>query len=118
MIPSHSSLRRGSVRVNWYRIQPPGLGFAPEKKQDGCRTSDAGGLHESERDGISHDAVRVVNATDLAEAILKLFADQNERQALGRRGLQILQAQQGATAITLQRLKALLSPRELEAHTD
>jgi 3-deoxy-D-manno-octulosonic-acid transferase len=66
----------------------------------------------------SHDAVRVVNAPDLAEAILKLFADQNERQALGRRALQILQAQQGATAITLQRLKALLPAPELEAHTD
>lgn len=60
----------------------------------------------------SADAVRVASATDLAKTILELLADKNERQSLGRRGLQLLQSQQGATGLTLQRLKALLSACE------
>ena len=65
----------------------------------------------------SADAVRVASATDLSKTVLNLLADQNERDALGRRALQTLQSEQGATAITLQKLKTLLSAREQGAHT-
>jgi hypothetical protein len=43
---------------------------------------------------------------------LDLLADDNERHALGLRALQTAQSQQGATALTLQKLKTLLTPRE------
>jgi len=65
----------------------------------------------------SRDAVLVINATDLAKTVSRLLADRNERQALGRAALQTLQSKQGATAVTLQKLKVLLSSREQEAHT-
>ena len=65
----------------------------------------------------SRDAVRVVSAIDLPKTVLCLLGSKNELDALGQRGLQMLQSQQGATALTLQKLKALLSSREPEAHT-
>ena len=65
----------------------------------------------------SNDAVRVVSANELTETILKLIGDKNEREAFGHRALQTLQSHQDATAITLQKLKALLSPREQGAHS-
>jgi 3-deoxy-D-manno-octulosonic-acid transferase len=60
----------------------------------------------------SADAVRVVKPTDLTRTVLDLLADDNERHALGLRALQTAQSQQGATALTLQKLKTLLTPRE------
>ena len=72
----------------------------------------------------SQNAVRVVHpeeedeADELSEAIMELLADENERNAMGRRALQTLQAQQGATAITLHKMKTLLPTHKLEAHTD
>jgi 3-deoxy-D-manno-octulosonic-acid transferase len=69
------------------------------------------------------NAVRVVHpeeadeADGLSEAIMELLADENKRNAMGRRALQTLQAQQGATAITLQKLKTLLPTHKLKAHT-
>ena len=65
----------------------------------------------------SRDAVRVVSAIDLPKTVLCLLGSKNDLDALGQRGLQMLQSQQGATALTLQKLKALLSSREPEAHT-
>jgi 3-deoxy-D-manno-octulosonic-acid transferase len=65
----------------------------------------------------SSDAVRVVSAMDLPKTVLHLLGSKNERQDLGRRALQTLQSKQGATAVTLQKLKALFSSHEHEAHT-
>jgi len=72
----------------------------------------------------SQNAVRVVHPEEedepdeLSDAIMELLADGNQRNAMGRRALQTLQAQQGATAMTLQKMKTLLPTRKLEAHTD
>lgn len=69
------------------------------------------------------NAVRVLHpyeedeADELIEAIMELLADENKRKAMGHRALQTLQAQQGATAITLQKLKSLLPTYKVEAHT-
>jgi 3-deoxy-D-manno-octulosonic-acid transferase len=60
----------------------------------------------------SRDAVRVASSTDLAKTVLQLLADKNERRDLGRRALQTLQSQQGATELTLRKLQALLATRE------
>jgi 3-deoxy-D-manno-octulosonic-acid transferase len=65
----------------------------------------------------SGDAVRVVSAIDLPKTVLHLLGSKYERQELGQRALKTLQSQQGATALTLQKLKTLLPPREPEAHT-
>ena len=65
----------------------------------------------------SSDAVRVVSAIDLSKTVLHLLGSENERQDLGQRAQHTLQSQQGATALTLQKLKILLPPREQGAHT-
>jgi 3-deoxy-D-manno-octulosonic-acid transferase len=65
----------------------------------------------------SADAVRIVNAIDLPQTVLHLLGSNNERQDLGQRARHTLQSQQGATALTLQKLKALLSSREHRART-
>jgi 3-deoxy-D-manno-octulosonic-acid transferase len=60
----------------------------------------------------SADAVRVASATELTSTVVRLLADKADRHSLGRRGLQLLQSQQGATGLTLQKLKTLLSACE------
>lgn len=63
------------------------------------------------------DAVRVCEEKDLASTITSLVTNAAERHALGLRALDTLRSQQGATALTLEKLKALFPVREREAHT-
>jgi 3-deoxy-D-manno-octulosonic-acid transferase len=65
----------------------------------------------------STDSLRVASANEVAATILQLLADRNVRESLGHRALQTLRSKQGATAITLQKLKSLLPSREREAHS-
>jgi 3-deoxy-D-manno-octulosonic-acid transferase len=63
----------------------------------------------------SRDAVRVVSPSELSSAFLELLADENQRQELGRRAAETLDAQRGATQLTLQKLQDLLAAQAHEA---
>jgi 3-deoxy-D-manno-octulosonic-acid transferase len=73
----------------------------------------------------SRDAVRIVGLAELPLTLMQLLADDAERRALGRRALETIRSQMGATARTLEGLKTLI-PAESEpqavparaAHTD
>jgi 3-deoxy-D-manno-octulosonic-acid transferase len=56
----------------------------------------------------SRDAVRIVGLAELPLTLMHLLADNAERQALGRRALQTMRLQMGATSRTLEALKTLL----------
>jgi 3-deoxy-D-manno-octulosonic-acid transferase len=56
----------------------------------------------------SRNAVRVVSPEKLAATFLELLANDDERNALGRRAVETLQSQQGATQFTLTKLRELL----------
>jgi 3-deoxy-D-manno-octulosonic-acid transferase len=62
----------------------------------------------------SRNAVRVVEAPELASTVMELLANDTERCALGKRALETLQAQRGATRFTLEKLRSLLSSRSHE----
>jgi 3-deoxy-D-manno-octulosonic-acid transferase len=73
----------------------------------------------------SRDAVRIVGLAELPLTLMQLLADDNERRALGRRALETIQSQMGATSRTLDALKTLIvgdrDPLALPAqaaHTD
>ncbi len=55
------------------------------------------------------DAVRITNPESVEKDLLQLMASQAERNALGQRGKDVLQAQAGATERTLSALSELLS---------
>jgi 3-deoxy-D-manno-octulosonic-acid transferase len=57
----------------------------------------------------SRDAVRIVGLSELPLTLMQLLADDAERRALGRRALQTIQSQMGATSRTLEALKTLLA---------
>jgi 3-deoxy-D-manno-octulosonic-acid transferase len=57
----------------------------------------------------SRDAVRIVGLAELPLTLMQLLADNAERQALGRRALETMRSQMGATSRTLEALKALLA---------
>ena len=57
----------------------------------------------------SRDAVRIVGLSELPLTLMHLLADDAERRALGRRALETIQSQIGATSRTLEALKTLLS---------
>jgi 3-deoxy-D-manno-octulosonic-acid transferase len=57
----------------------------------------------------SQNAVRIVGPAELPLAFLELLANDEERRALGRRALETLQFQKGATEKTLHLLKELLA---------
>ena len=63
----------------------------------------------------TNDAVRVVEAGSLAQTVLGLFANADERRGLGSRAAETLRLQQGATEFAIARLKALLPARTHEA---
>ncbi len=73
----------------------------------------------------SRDAVRIVGLSELPLTLMQLLADDVERQALGRRALETIRSQMGATSRTLEALKTLI-PAESDplavparaAHTD
>jgi 3-deoxy-D-manno-octulosonic-acid transferase len=56
----------------------------------------------------SRDAVRIVGLAELPLTLMHLLADNAERQALGRRALETMRSQMGATSRTLEALKTLL----------
>jgi 3-deoxy-D-manno-octulosonic-acid transferase len=56
----------------------------------------------------TRSAVRVVSPEKLAPTFLELLANDDERHALGRRAVETLQSQQGATQFTLTKLRELL----------
>jgi len=73
----------------------------------------------------SRDAVRIVGLAELPLTLMQLLADDMERRALGRRALETIRSQMGATSRTLDALKILLvadrDPLPLPAqaaHTD
>jgi len=65
----------------------------------------------------SKDAVRIVDRADLIRVLTDLLANQAERLALGRRALETLQSQRGATQFTMDQLCSLLKRDVGEAHS-
>ncbi len=65
----------------------------------------------------SHDAVRIVSPTDLSRTLTDLLADEAERLALGRRALETLHSQRGATQFTMDQFRSLLKRNVSEAHS-
>src|ERR1019366_7689703 len=71
------------------------------------------------------DAVRIVGLSELPLTLMQLLADDAERLGLGRRALETIRSQMGATSRTLEALKTLI-PSERDplpvpapaAHTD
>jgi 3-deoxy-D-manno-octulosonic-acid transferase len=57
----------------------------------------------------SRDAVRIVGIAELPLTLMQLLENDAERRALGRRAKETMQSQKGATARTLEALKALLA---------
>jgi len=64
----------------------------------------------------SRNAVRIVGPAELPLVLMELLANETERRELGRRALQTLESQRGATILTLEKLRALLLNRG-KAHT-
>ena len=65
----------------------------------------------------SQDAVRIVSPTELTPALTELLDNDNRRIALGRRALETLQSQRGATQFTLDQLRSLLKRHVSEVHS-
>jgi 3-deoxy-D-manno-octulosonic-acid transferase len=65
----------------------------------------------------SREAVRIVSPADLTQALTDLLANDAERLALGRRALETLQSQRGATQFTMDQLRDLLNRNVSEAHS-
>jgi 3-deoxy-D-manno-octulosonic-acid transferase len=57
----------------------------------------------------SRDAVRIVGLSELPLTLMQLLADDAERRALGRRALETMRSQMGATSRTLEALKGLVA---------
>ena len=57
----------------------------------------------------SRDAVRIVSLSELPLTLMHLLANDGERKGLGRRAAETMRSQMGATARTLEALKALLA---------
>jgi len=55
----------------------------------------------------SRDAVRIVGLSELPLTLMQLLADDAERRALGRRALETMRSQMGATSRTLEALRSL-----------
>jgi len=73
----------------------------------------------------SHDAVRIVGLSELPLTLMHLLAHDAERRDLGRRALETMRSQMGATQRTMEALKSLIAldrdPRAVPAkaaHTD
>ena len=57
----------------------------------------------------NRDAVRIVSLSELPLTLMQLLADDAERRALGRRALETIQSQMGATSRTLEALRTLIA---------
>jgi 3-deoxy-D-manno-octulosonic-acid transferase len=64
----------------------------------------------------SQDAVRIVAPADLTRALRHLLDNDQERIALGRRALDTLHSQRGATQFTMDQLRELLESSVREVH--
>jgi 3-deoxy-D-manno-octulosonic-acid transferase len=62
----------------------------------------------------SHDAVRIVGQAEFPLALIELLSNESERKGLGKRAVETLQGQMGATQRTLEALQGLLDSSELE----
>jgi 3-deoxy-D-manno-octulosonic-acid transferase len=60
----------------------------------------------------SRDAVRIVSLAELPLTLMQLLADDAERLALGRRALETIRSQMGATSRTLEALKTLIASED------
>jgi 3-deoxy-D-manno-octulosonic-acid transferase len=56
----------------------------------------------------SHDAVRIVGQAEFPLALIELLCNESERKGLGKRAVETLQGQMGATQRTLEALQRLL----------
>ena len=71
-----------------------------------------------------HDAVRIVGLSELPLTLMHLLANDAERRALGRRALETMRSQMGATQRTMEALRSLVLDRDSRAvparaaHTD
>lgn len=65
----------------------------------------------------SQNAVRIVDPADLTRALTDLLDNESQRLAFGRRALETLQSQRGATQFTLDQLRTLLNRDASEAHS-
>jgi 3-deoxy-D-manno-octulosonic-acid transferase len=65
----------------------------------------------------NNNALRVITRDNLSTTLLQLLSNASERQALGRRALETLQSQRGATDFTLEKLRSLLETSVHEAHS-
>ena len=63
----------------------------------------------------SRNALRVVGPAEFPLVLMDLLANPEERAALGRRALETLQSQKGATEFTIRSLRGLLANSPLEA---
>ncbi len=63
----------------------------------------------------SRDALRVVSPSELSSVFLRLLADEHQRLELGGRASETLEAQRGATQLTLQKLQELLTQQSHQA---
>lgn len=57
----------------------------------------------------SRDAVRIVGLSELPLTVMQLLADDAERRGLGRRALETIKSQMGATSRTLEALQTLIA---------
>jgi 3-deoxy-D-manno-octulosonic-acid transferase len=64
----------------------------------------------------SQNAVRIVDSAHLTQALIELLDNDNARNALGRRALEALHSQRGATQFTMQQLRGLLNSGVREGH--
>lgn len=64
-----------------------------------------------------NDAVKIATADGLSRTFLELLENETERHSTGRRALETLQSQRGATKFTLDKLRSLLQRNAHEAHT-
>jgi len=64
----------------------------------------------------ARNAVRIVTPSGLTQGLLSLLENEQERQELGRRALETLETQRGATQFMFEKLKQLVPARGQEAH--
>jgi len=64
---------------------------------------------------LAKGGLRVVKAEEVGAEFLRLLQSDSERTALGRRAAETLRSQQGATEVSLGKLKGLLAQRSAEA---
>jgi 3-deoxy-D-manno-octulosonic-acid transferase len=63
----------------------------------------------------SHDAIRIVGQAEFPLALIELLSNESERKTLGKRAVETLQGQMGATQRTLEALQGFLDSSEVES---